>query len=121
MLQLIQDVPSNVVGIQATGKVTKKEYEDVFIPSVDKLAKSSKQVNLVFVINTDISQFTPGALFNDIRTGFKYFTKWHRVAIVTDQTGVQKLTDMYSNFVPGTYKGFPIARLEEAKQWVSGT
>lgn len=119
MLQIIQGLSENVVGVQATGKVTKQEYEQVMIPALDALSKKVEKMSLLLLLETDISHFTPGAWMDDMLMGLKHFTKWNRVAIVTDQKGVQKFTNIFSNFVPGQYKGFPISELEIAKNWVA--
>ena len=35
MLSLIEDLPAGVVGIEAGGKVTAEDYEQVLIPAVE--------------------------------------------------------------------------------------
>ena len=35
MIETINDIPENVVGFRATGKVTKEDYEKVLMPAVD--------------------------------------------------------------------------------------
>lgn len=119
MLELLRDLPVNTVGVRATGKVTKQEYEQVLMPALDAVSKKFDKINLLLLLETDISHFTPGAWMNDLIVGLKHFTKWHRVAIVTEQKGVQKFTDIFSHFVPGQYKGFSIAELGLAKHWVT--
>ena len=66
-----------------------------------------------------ISKFEIGAWVKDMAMGFKHLFKWDKVAIVTDQKGVEKFTDVFSYAVPGEYKGFSIAELDAAKAWVS--
>ena len=119
MLELMKDIRSNVVGVRATGKVTSEEYEKVLIPAVAELSKRAEKINLLILLETDVSHFTLGAWMEDMFLGLKHFTRWNRVAIVSDQKGVQQFTNLISNFVPGHYKGFPIASLELAKQWVA--
>ncbi|MCP9752224.1 STAS/SEC14 domain-containing protein [Ferruginibacter sp. HRS2-29] len=46
------------------------------------------------------------------------FTKWKKIAVVSDQSGVEKFTDFFSVLVPGEAKGFKPEELEEAKQWI---
>lgn len=119
MLELLQDLAGNTVGVRATGEVNKQEYEQVLMPALDALSEKANKINLLLLLETDISHFTPGAWMNDLIIGLKHFTKWHRVALVTEQKGVQKFTDIFSHFVPGQYKGFSINELGLAKQWVT--
>jgi hypothetical protein len=37
MLQMIQGLPPHVVGVHATGEITKEDLETVLIPAIDKL------------------------------------------------------------------------------------
>ena len=118
MLEEIRGLPEHVVGIRATGNITKDQYDQVFIPAIEKVAKEHKNINLLLLLETDIGDYSGGAWVKDMLTGFKYFSKWNRVAIVTDQKFVEKATDMFSAIVPGEYMGFSIAELEKAEMWV---
>lgn len=118
MLELIEDMPAHVVAVRATGEVTKSQYEQVLEPALEKLSKQFKKVNLLLDLETEVSHFTAGAWMQDALIGLKYITRWHRVAIVTKQEAVKKFTDIFSIAVPGEYKGFSMAELEEAKRWV---
>ena len=81
MLQQMNELPTNVVGFSATGKVTVNDYETVLIPAVDKLVNKTGKINYLFVLDTDISDFNLGALMDDAKFGIKYFGKWHKIAI----------------------------------------
>jgi hypothetical protein len=118
MLEEIKGLPPHVVGIRATENITKEHYEQVFIPAIRRVAKEYKEINLLFLLETDLEDFSGGAYVKDIITGFEQFGKWNRVAIVTDQKWVEKATDMFSVIAPGEYMGFEIAEIEKAKQWV---
>lgn len=119
MLQLIEDLPDNVAGVRAINAVTEDDYKQVLLPALEALHKRKGKLNLLIVLETDVSNYTIGAWINDVKAGFKYFNKWHRVAIVSDQKFVQKFTDAFSLIAPGEYKGFSMAELAIAKLWVA--
>jgi hypothetical protein len=119
MYQILDDVPANVVGVRAVGNITKEDFENVLLPAFEDLAKRTGQVNFLQLLDTDIKNFTLGAWIDDMKAGLKHFTKWNKVAIVSDQKGVNKFSDLFSYVAPGEFKGFPIAEYEEAKKWVS--
>jgi hypothetical protein len=50
--------------------------------------------------------------------GHKTFSGLEKMAIVTDEGGIEKFTDVFSHFVPGKAKGFKLSELEAAKEWV---
>ncbi len=113
------DVPSNVVGVRAVGKVDKAEYESKLLPEFERVVKQYGKINFIMVLETGVGNFTPGAWMDDVKAGIKHFTKWNKIAIVTDQGVVQKFTDFFSAIVPGEAKGYPISDVELAKAWVS--
>ena len=119
MLQLIEGLPDHVVGVRAINAVTEDDYKKVLLPALEELNKRKGKLNLLIVLETDVSNYTIGAWINDIKAGLKYFSKWHRVAIVSDQKFIQKFTDAFSIIAPGDYKGFTIAELSIAKLWVA--
>jgi hypothetical protein len=119
MLKYINDLPSHVVGIHASGEVTKADMERVVIPRVDELVARQGEINYLLVLDTDVGNFTAGAWWDDIKLGLKNFSKWNRIAVVTDQKGVEWFTDVFRYFVPGKSKGFSMSELDEAVAWIS--
>ncbi len=63
--------------------------------------------------------FTAGAILQDLGVGLKHFTKWHKMAIVSESAGINTFTDIFSYVAPGEAKGFTHKELEQAKAWVS--
>ncbi len=119
MLLLMTDVPAQVVGVRALGKVDKDEYERVLLPEFERVAKQFGEINFLFVLETNVSNITFGAWLDDIKAGLKHFTKWRRIAIVTDQTAIKKITGFVGAFIPGEAHGYPISDIELAKAWVA--
>jgi|SRR6185503_2942708 len=119
MLQIMNGLPSHVLGIHAVGDVSKDDYEKVLIPHVEELAARKHKFNYLLVLDTDVGNFSAAAWWEDFRLALKHFAQWNRVAIVTDQKGVEWFADVSRFFIPGKVKGFEPAELEEAKKWVS--
>lgn len=119
MLQFIKDLPDHVVGIRATGEVDKKDYQEVLIPRMEELAKRQGEINYLLVLETDVTNFSAAAWWQDFKLGLKHFAQWKKVAIVTDQKGVEWLTDTASHFIPGHSRGFRLSELNDAIDWVS--
>lgn len=119
MIEIITDVPGHVAAFRATGEVTKEDYEKVVIPRVDAFVKREGKIHFLLVVDTSIGNFEFGAFMKDLGLGLKHFTKWHRMAIVSEQAGVIAFTDVFSYIAPGEAKGFKHAEMEEAIQWVS--
>jgi hypothetical protein len=119
MIEQIENLPENVVGFRASGKVTKDEYDTILIPAVDKQANETGKLRYLFVLDTDVSNLTGGAWYDDIKMGLKHLLQWKKIAIVSDQKGVNKFTNVFGHVMPGEVKAFTIAELATAKTWLS--
>ena len=118
MLQFINDLPDDVVGIHAIGEVTKEDFDKVLIPKIDDLSKRQGEIKYLLVLETDVSNFTVAAWWKDLVMGLKHFTEWKRIAVVSDQKGVEWFTDAFKYLIPGNSKGFALSELEEAVEWI---
>jgi len=118
MLQLINNLPPHVIGVHAFADVTETEYTDTLIPLFDKLLKKSKEINFILVLETKIKNFAPGMWCGNIKLGLKYFFKWKKVVLVTDQKGMLGHSDLFKYFIPGKFKSFPLDELDKAVRWV---
>ncbi|TWR26862.1 STAS/SEC14 domain-containing protein [Mucilaginibacter achroorhodeus] len=119
MLQFINDLEPHVVGIHAIDEVSKEDVENVLMPRINELVEKQGEINYLLVLETDVQNWTAGAWWNDVKMGLKNFTKWNKIAVVTDQKGVQWLSDLFKFFVPGKSKGFALNELDDAVKWVS--
>ena len=119
MLKLINDLPQQVIGLHAFADVTETEYESALDPLIESQLKKSGKINFVLVLETDINNFASGAWCGNVKIGFKYFFKWRKVAIVTDQKSVPGFNDLFKYIIPGKFEKFPLDALDQAIRWVS--
>jgi hypothetical protein len=119
MLQLMKDVPEHVIGVRAVGNVNKDEYERVLVPAFEKAAKEYGEINLLMLLETEVGNFTYGTWMEDAKQSLKHFSKWNKIAVVTDQKVIEKLSHLFSFVSPAEAKGFPVSDVELAKAWVA--
>jgi SpoIIAA-like len=119
MITVINNLPENVAAFQATGEVNRSDYDNVVIPVIDALVKRQDAINFMLVLDTSLSHFSVGAILKDLGVGLKHFTKWRKMAIVSESGLINKFTDLFSFIAPGEAKGFTHSELEEATNWVS--
>lgn len=118
MLQPIANAPENIVAYQATGEVTKEDFDRVMREADEKIAKYD-ELNYLLKLDTPIKNFTFSAWMNDAWFGIKNLTKWNRCAIVTDKESIQKFTEIFSKVMVGEFRGYDPEKLQEAMEWVS--
>ena len=119
MIGVIENAPPNVAAFRAFGKVDKSDYDNVLIPEVDRLVKKQDSINFLLLLDTDLTDFTMGAILKDLAVGLKHFSKWHKMAIVSGSDAINKFTDLFSYIAPGESKGFKHDDLDNAIEWVS--
>lgn len=117
MITIISEAPENVAAFNATGEVTKEDFENLVIPRVKQKVDQFNELNYLLYLDTDLDNFTMGAWLQDALVGLKNLTKWNRTAIVTEKEGVQNFTDIFSVLMPGEFKSFPKGNLYNALYW----
>lgn len=119
MIQIINDVPSNIAAFKAIGEVTQDDYINVVEPQIKKLVQRTGELNFLLQLDTELGNFTAGAWLRDALIGIRNLTKWNRSVIITDDETIIKFTDNFSMLAPGEFKGFKKAEFDQAIQWIS--
>lgn len=119
MVQLLEDFPPHVAAYRARGKVNADEYRNIVMRRIDEVADAYGKVDFLVLLETGFQNYSPGAFINYFIISFRHFTRWRRMAIVTDQAWLGRLYECIGLVVPGTIKSYPLQRFREAKQWVS--
>ncbi|SIT23282.1 STAS/SEC14 domain-containing protein [Chryseobacterium gambrini] len=117
MITIIPEAPENVAAFNATGAVTKEDFENLVFPRVKAKIEQFGELNYLMYIDTDLDNFTAGAWLEDALLGLKNLTKWNRAAILTDNQHVQNFTEIFSVLMPGEFKSFPKGNLYNALYW----
>ncbi len=118
MIQQITDLPENMVGFRASGEVTKDDF-DIVLKRVEEIVEKTGKLNYLLYLETSPANFTIGAWMKDGFLGVQNLTNWNRAAIVSDSEIVKKFTDVFSDIMPGEFKGFEMDDLQRAIDWTS--
>ena len=119
MIEQIADLPGNVVGFRASGRVTEGDYESVVLPAVDRAAGARVEIRLLYQLAPDFEGFDPHASWNEPRIGSTRRTTWGRVALVTDLAWLRRATRALGFAMPGELRVFENRALDEARAWIS--
>ena len=84
MIEIIQGLPSNVVGLRAKGKVHATDYREVLKPAIDEVLKTGAKLRLLYVLGDEFEGYTGGALWEDTKTAVADWKSCDKVAVVTD-------------------------------------
>src|SRR5262245_9778792 len=100
MLQRIQGLPGNCVGIVATGEVTAADYESVLVPAIAAAVQAHGRVRLLYHVAPGFTGFTAGAMLEDATMGIAHFRDWERAAVVTDIDWIRGTVGFFRFLMP---------------------
>ncbi len=119
MIRLIDGLPANVIGFEAVGEVRAGDYESVLDPAVDAVLATHDKIRFLYVLGDDFDGYSGGAMWEDTKVGVSHWSKWEKIALVTDHTVYEDGVKAFSWMVPGEIKVFSVADLDDAKVWVA--
>jgi SpoIIAA-like len=117
MFKLIEGLPSGVLGVEASGKVTHEDYARVLVPKAEAMIKHGP-LRLLYVIGPDFEAYELGAIWDDSVFGIRHWRDFERVGFVGDQAWLRAAVGFFSPFMPCEVRLFPLAELEAAKAWI---
>lgn len=119
MVELLTDFPPHVAAYRAWGAISKEEYERMVMARVDEVANTFGKINFLVLLETPMHNYSISAFIDYLKVSFEHFTKWERMAIVTNEQWVRQAYKMLSHIVHGEIKGYELKDMDKAKAWVS--
>ncbi|HTV89379.1 MAG TPA: STAS/SEC14 domain-containing protein [Stellaceae bacterium] len=116
MIELIEGLPDNVIGIVAKGRITKSDCADVLLPAIDRALEWHHKLRLFYEIRSRY----PGAGWEDIALGIDHDGPlWERVAIITDVALVRHALQAVRMLIPSDMRVFTATQIPEGLAWIS--
>ena len=120
MIEVLENLPENVFGVEAIGTVTDDDYEQVIVPAIARQREELGKVRFVYVLGEQFDGWTLGALWDDAKLGIKDLGTLERIAVVTDKDWLQHTVKAFGRMVPGRLRVFGVAELDAAVAWAAG-
>ena len=117
MFRLMEDMPPDVLAIEAVGKVTDEDYRTTLIPKVEAMMAKGP-IKMIFVIGKEFSGYDLEALWDDGAFGIKHWREFKRIAVVADQAWMRAATSMFAPLIPEEVRLFNLSELSAAKNWI---
>jgi hypothetical protein len=114
MLELIDGLPGNIVGIAVSGRLTMQDCQDVLVPAMEKSLKRHEKIRLYYELN---SRF-PGAAWDELDLGLEHASRCERVAIVTDIGWVRLTVKALRFLIPSEIRVFATDQADEGRAWI---
>ncbi len=119
MIELLQNMSSNVVAVSASGQVTGEDYETVLVPAIEKALVTHEKIRLLYQLGPEFKKFTTTALWDDAKVGFHHLTDFERVAVVSDVGWIVTMVKGIGLTLPCELHTFGNNELEQATLWIN--
>ena len=119
MMQLIDGLPDNVVGVRGIGEVEDDDYEDVLVPAIDAARARHDKIRLLYVLGPEFTGYDAEAVWDDTKLGARTFTDYDKIAVVTDTRWLQRTVKAFGWIIPGEVRVFHVEGLDDATAWIS--
>lgn len=117
MIRIMSELPVEVLGFEARGKVTAHDYQTVMMPEVNRVVSEGNRLRVLYYLGPEFESFSVGAMFDDALIGVGLGRAWERAAIVTDKQWIHKSFGLFSAITPIDMRIFHNSQLDEAVQW----
>ena len=120
MIETLKDFPADAVAVRLSGFVSKADYDQVLVRAVERALKANERLRLYYEIAPDFAGLSPGAMWEDFWVGMSHWTRWKRVAVVTEVPWIRQMVSMFGFLMPAATKVFALAEAEQARVWLAG-
>jgi hypothetical protein len=115
VIELIEELPDNVIGIVARGRVTNEECDSVLRPAVERSLKRHRKVRLYY----EVASRFPGAGWEDLNLAIKNLPQWERIAVVTDTGWVRHTVNALRFLLAGEVRVFTTMEAPAGRDWIA--
>jgi SpoIIAA-like len=115
MIEMIDGLPDNVVGIIAKGRVTNNDCDKILKPAMESTLKRHDKVRLYYEIGCRF----PGAAWEDLRIGIEHIPQWERIAVVTDVGWVRHTVNALRFLMASEVRVFTSFQAPEGRAWIT--
>ena len=118
MIEKLKDLPDGIDGVQAIGKISKEDYEKVFVPLLDEARREGRRIRLLYQLGPEFEGFTPGAAWEDAKIGLQSMRLFDGCAVVTDLGWIRELTRVIGFLMPCPVRVFGNQERDKAIDWL---
>ncbi len=116
----MNDLPENVLGVSANGKVTGEDYENTLIPALEEKFKTHPKIRMLYHLGNTFDGFDLSAMLDDAKIGMKHLSSFEKVALVSDHHLINTFAKFFGYLLPCEVSIFKNTEFDKAKKWIAG-
>lgn len=118
MIEFLTGFPDDIIAIAAQGDITEDDYRKILVPVVNDKLMRHHNVRLFIHLGSEFKSFTAGAMWEDTKLGLSHWSRWGRIAVITDIHWVAQAVRLFSPFFRHEVRAFSNADYMMAREWV---
>lgn len=91
MMRLFPESQRNILGIELSKKVTKKDYRDFLAPAFDRVVAEHGMLRVLFDFTDDFQGFELAIIYEDARFVLHHLKQFERVALINSPEWIKPL------------------------------
>jgi hypothetical protein len=107
-----------VLGLQASGKLTDADYQDVFIPKLEAGLKAHGKLRVLLHLDETFEGWELKAMWDDASWGIKHRKDFIKLGVVGGPKWIEWGLRAGAHMVDAEVKAFGIDELEPAWEWL---
>jgi hypothetical protein len=119
MLTLLRHSDGNAIAFRAHEMLTDADYQEVLIPSVEKMLESHANVRVLLDCDEDFRGWEPRALWDDAKFGVQHRDQFERMALVGGSLMAQWGIKVANHLTKAEMRTFEEGEFEKAWQWLT--
>ncbi len=118
MIERLKDLPRGVDGVRAIGRISKEDYEQVFVPLLDEVRREGRHIRFLYQFGPEFEGFTAGAAWEDAKIGLHSMRLFDGCAVVTELAWIRELTRLGGFLMPCPVRVFGNDEVAQAIEWL---
>ena len=120
MIEILQGYPDEVLAISGAGRITADDYRNVLVPEAEARIARHGCVRILYYLGPKYQTYSSSAVWSDILFGLSNWSKFGRIALVTDVEWIRASARLFAPFFHRALRLFGEFELDAASAWIRG-
>ncbi len=118
MIEILKGYPDEILAISGSGRITSDDYRKVLAPEAEGRIGRHGSVRILYYLGPKYQSFSSSAVWSDLLFGLSNWSRFGRVALVTDVEWIRASARLFMPFFRGPLRIFGSADLGLASEWI---
>jgi hypothetical protein len=119
MLEILKELPPGIDGVQASGRVTREDYDRVLEPLLERARHDTRRIRFLYQLGPTFEGFTAAAAVEDAWIGLRHLRLFDGCAVVGDVGWIREAAHLVGALMPCPLRVFGNAQFPQAVAWLA--